>query len=323
MKCNQEPLVSIICDTYNHEKYLKECLDGFVMQKTDFKFEVLIHDDASTDGTSSIIREYEKEYPDIINPIYQSENKYSKGISIWKTYQFPRIKGKYVALCEGDDYWIDPLKLQKQVDFLEAHLEYGLVYTKAKSFIQKDKIFLDTYLGAESSSFNDLLYRGNAITTLTVCLRSYLLFDYLKYVDSCNNKWLLGDYPLWLFVSQRMKIKFFNDEITAVYRVLLNSASHSSDILTKLRFEKSVCDVQSFFCDKNNIVDRAFIDKIYLKSAIKLKIINRFKYRSDIISYLKLNNYKGWKDILISIVYFSSLIAPSILRWYYNRREPK
>jgi glycosyltransferase involved in cell wall biosynthesis len=97
-----------------------------MMQKTNFLFEVLVHDDASTDGTVDIIREYETKYPDIIKPIYQTENQYSKGISISPTYQFPRAKGKYIALCEGDDYWTDPLKLQKQVDFLEANPTYSL-----------------------------------------------------------------------------------------------------------------------------------------------------------------------------------------------------
>ena len=107
-------MVSVICNTYNHEKYIKSALDGFVMQKTNFEYEVLIHDDASTDSTADIIREYEKKYPDIIKPIYQSENQYSKKVPISKTYQYSRAKGKYIAICEGDDYWTDPFKLQKQ-----------------------------------------------------------------------------------------------------------------------------------------------------------------------------------------------------------------
>ena len=114
-------VVSIICNTYNHERFIRDALNGFVMQKTDFEFEVLVHDDASTDCTADIIREYEKRYPIIIKPIYQVTNQYSKGISISKTYQYPRVKGKYIAICEGDDYWTDPLKLQKQVDFMGKH----------------------------------------------------------------------------------------------------------------------------------------------------------------------------------------------------------
>jgi len=114
-------LVSISCLTYNHEPYIRSAIEGFLKQNTTFHFEVLMHDDASTDHTASIIREYEEKYPDIINPIYQIENQYSKGVWVSGVYQFPRAKGKYIAICEGDDYWTDPLKLQKQVDLMEKY----------------------------------------------------------------------------------------------------------------------------------------------------------------------------------------------------------
>ncbi len=125
-------IVSIQCLAYNHAPYIRQCLDGFVMQKTNFRFEAIVHDDASTDGTQDIIREYEKKYPDIIKPIYQKENQYSKGIPGYITNLITQqCKGKYIAVCEGDDYWIDPLKLQKQVDFLEAHPDYTLFFHNA------------------------------------------------------------------------------------------------------------------------------------------------------------------------------------------------
>ena len=120
----KSPVVSVICCTYNHEPYIRQCLEGFMMQKTDFPFEVLVHDDASTDNTSSIVKEFEAKFPDIIKPIYQLENQYHKKIDILTTYLFSRAKGRYIALCEGDDYWTDPLKLQKQVDFLEQNPLY-------------------------------------------------------------------------------------------------------------------------------------------------------------------------------------------------------
>ena len=104
------PLVSIDCITYNHEAYISQALDGFLMQKTKFLFEVLIHDDLSTDGTADIIRKYEKKYPLIIKPIYQTVNQFSKGVEISKKFQFPRAQGKYIAICEGDDYWTNPNK---------------------------------------------------------------------------------------------------------------------------------------------------------------------------------------------------------------------
>ena len=119
-------IVSISCITYNHAPYIRQCLDGFLMQQTNFAYEVLIHDDASTDGTTEIIKEYEAKYPDIIKPIYEDENQWVKGRRGSAVFNFPRAKGKYIALCEGDDYWTDPLRLQKQVYFLEKHQECSL-----------------------------------------------------------------------------------------------------------------------------------------------------------------------------------------------------
>lgn len=113
--------VSICCWVYNHEKYLRKCLDGFVMQKTNFAYEVIIHDDASTDKSADIIREYEGKYPDIFKPIYQIENQYSKGVKIGWKYLFPKANGKYIAFCEGDDFWCDENKLQRQYDAMEKH----------------------------------------------------------------------------------------------------------------------------------------------------------------------------------------------------------
>lgn len=116
-----EVKVTVLCLAYNHAKYIRDALEGFVSQETGFPFEVIVHDDASTDGTADIIREYQSRYPDIIKPIFQKENQYSKGICIQKEILFPLIKGDYVALCEGDDYWTDPHKLLKQVQALESN----------------------------------------------------------------------------------------------------------------------------------------------------------------------------------------------------------
>lgn len=118
--------VSIICNTYNHEKYIEEALKSFLMQETNFNYEILVHDDASTDKTADIVRRYEKEYPDIVRPIYQRENQFSQGQSIDMKFQFPRVRGTYIAYCEGDDYWTDSHKLQKQYDALEAHPEVDI-----------------------------------------------------------------------------------------------------------------------------------------------------------------------------------------------------
>ena len=119
-------LVSILCTAYNHEQYIRSALESFVSQKTDFAFEVLVNDDASSDGTAAIIREYEEKYPEIIRPFYQKENQFSKGIGyIYENIFYPHARGKYFAFCEGDDYWTDESKLQRQVNFLESHPDYS------------------------------------------------------------------------------------------------------------------------------------------------------------------------------------------------------
>ncbi len=117
-------MVSVYCLAYNHGKYIKDALEGFVNQVTDFEYEVFVHDDASTDNTVELILEYARKYPDIIKPIIQTENKYSQGISIFYNYIFPKMSGKYIAACEGDDYWCERDKLQKQIDFLENNEDY-------------------------------------------------------------------------------------------------------------------------------------------------------------------------------------------------------
>lgn len=137
------PIVTISCNTYNHEKYIRDALEGFVNQITDFKYEVIVHDDASTDGTADIIREYEKKYPDIIKPIYQSENQYSQGKQFFLNFVLPKVQGKYLAVCEGDDYWIDNNKLQKQFDYMETHPDCSLVAHKSLVYHVDENIFTD------------------------------------------------------------------------------------------------------------------------------------------------------------------------------------
>lgn len=119
----EQPMVSVLMITYNHEKFIRQAIEGVLMQKVDFEYELLIHDDASPDRTADIIREYEAKYPKIVKPIYQTENQYSQGIDVSR-FNRERARGKYLASCEGDDYWTDPFKLQKQIDFLESHPEY-------------------------------------------------------------------------------------------------------------------------------------------------------------------------------------------------------
>ncbi len=122
---DNEVLVSIVCVTYNHKKYIKECLEGFLMQKTNFKYEIIVHDDASTDGTGEIIKKIADQNQDIIVPIIQETNQYSRGVDIVNNIIMPKARGRYVAFCEGDDMWLSPEKLQLQVDFMDEHPEYS------------------------------------------------------------------------------------------------------------------------------------------------------------------------------------------------------
>lgn len=160
--------VTVWCLAYNHEKYIRQTLEGFVSQKTNFKFEVLVHDDASTDQTAKIIREYEVKYPDIIKPIYQTENQYSQGIKPAERYLRPEAKGKYIAFCEGDDYWCDPEKLQKEYDIMEKYPDVILCVHKV-ACINEDgspnpQVFPERACGLKGDTFftqeqfADLLY---------------------------------------------------------------------------------------------------------------------------------------------------------------------
>lgn len=142
------PLVSICCITYNHAPFIRKCLEGFLMQETTFPVEILIHDDASTDGTDDIIREYAAKYQDKIFPLYEKENKYSQGYAEkMDFFNYDRARGKYLAICEGDDYWTDPLKLQKQVDFMEMHEDYSVCWHRCKHWYAKQNRFTEDSCG--------------------------------------------------------------------------------------------------------------------------------------------------------------------------------
>ncbi len=178
---DNEIKVSIECLVYNHEPYLRDCLDGIVMQKTNFRFEAIVHDDCSTDHSADIIREYEAKYPDIIKPIYEKENQYHKKDGLWNAVS-PHLKGKYIAFCEGDDYWVDPDKLQKEVDILDADPNVMLVYTGFHNVNENGRMFFrDEYeqlmkISKSGEMFGPELER-NRIMTVTTCLRREVLFS--------------------------------------------------------------------------------------------------------------------------------------------------
>jgi len=198
-----EPEVSICCITYNHEKYIRDAIESFLMQKTTFPFEIIIHDDASTDNTSKIIIEYAKKYPDLFVPILQSENQWSKGIRPSPTYVWPRVRGKYIALCEGDDYWTDSLKLQKQVDFLEMNADCSWCCHPA-AVVDEDGGVTNYFmrpLGTPQNNkytIKDVISEGGGFcATASIVLRS----NTIKNLPDWIFKAPVGDAPLILIIS--------------------------------------------------------------------------------------------------------------------------
>lgn len=214
----EDVVVSIQCLTFNHKDYLRQCLDGFISQQTNFKFEALIHDDASTDGTTEILREYAERYPNIIIPIIETENQWSKG-NLRKIMDdmTSRSRGRYIAYCEGDDYWQDPLKLQKQVDALENHPEASMCYTAFQTVDVKSKpVLVPGYESIINKShggeiFFDML-KDNLVLTVTV------LFRKSNYDSAIYKKNPISlDYFNYL-VSASLGKSFYIPERTACYR---------------------------------------------------------------------------------------------------------
>ena len=198
----EHPLVSIKCLAFNQEKYIAQTLDGFLMQETDFPFEVIVHDDASTDKTADILREYEKKYPLIVKPVYQTENQYSKRDGSLTRASNAPLKGKYVATCEGDDYWTNPHKLQMQADFLESHDDYfaighnvRIVDDNGNAMTQDNPIWrkwFDTYTNMEDRdySIHDL---EEGIMFGQTCTRMYRNIVQKMYAD-LEKKYFAMDY---------------------------------------------------------------------------------------------------------------------------------
>ena len=234
-----QPLVSIRTSAYNHGKYIRQCIEGILMQKTDFTFEYIIGEDFSKDDTREIVMEYAAKYPDIIRVVTAD---YNVGMKANGERCIMRCRGKYMALCEGDDYWTDPYKLQKQVSYLEEHPECALVYTKAQT------VRLDgtTNVIGEPIDTEYGLLAKNVIPTLTTLIRRDVIEEYTAAAEVSGKVWPAGDYPQWLWIAMKYDIHFI-DEVTADYRVLTESASHSKDITKLLNFQNAVYDIKSYF----------------------------------------------------------------------------
>tara|TARA_R100000306_G_C4377775_1_gene142763 strand:- start:247 stop:1044 length:798 start_codon:yes stop_codon:yes gene_type:complete len=198
--------------TYNHERYIEEAIRGVLIQKTDFKIEFIISNDASTDGTHEIIEKYIRDYPNINFKYYYHPT--NLGMIPNFIYALQQCKGKYIAFCEGDDYWTDPLKLQKQVDFLEENADYNICFHNVSIHNQElNKILPDSITRKvnETTNVTDLV-KGNFIHTPSVVLRNN--FNVPKWFSEVY----IGDWSLYVLQIKDKKIMKMN-EIMAVYRV--------------------------------------------------------------------------------------------------------
>lgn len=245
----EEILVSIWCTAYNHEMYIRDAIEGFLSQKTNFQYEIIIHDDASTDSTAEIIREYEEKYPHLIHGVYQIENQYSKYHPDMEWIQriaIQNCKGKYIALCEGDDYWIDIQKLQIQADYLEAHPEcimtvHDAVNVDCRNYEMKSGSAYDK--DCIISPRDMILQKKSMFTASMVYRREVLQMDGF-FLDSG-----IGDYPTRLYALEKGKIFYFT-RIMSIYREHHAGSWSSSFLSGEIRWPHSILMID--FLDKYN-----------------------------------------------------------------------
>jgi len=256
-------MVSILCTAYNHQNFIEDAMKGFIMQKTDFKYEALVHDDASTDKTAEIIIEYSKKYPEIIKPIIQKENQYSKGDRIYSTFLYPLAKGKYIAICEGDDLWTDEYKLQKQIDFLREHPECSMCYHAASIhnvMADKEEGLIRPYRKTCIIPDKTLFFGGgDDVPTASICFVKELALDVPQFaLDSP-----VGDHPLVLLLSYRGRVGYI-DEVMSV-RNLWVPNSWNTDFNLKGNIEKRTMHLRAMIelLSKYNIyTNHKFEDQI-------------------------------------------------------------
>lgn len=210
------PRVSVLCITFNQEKYIAEALDSLIAQKTTFPFEIVVHDDASTDKTPFIIGKYAQKYPDLVKPIFQSENQYSKGRLISQLCA-PYLAGDYFAICEGDDFWLNEKKLQMQFDYMEANPDCSLCVHAAKKYDDRKKKYRGKIAPSTTErdySLDDILVEGGGLfATNSMFLR---MKDYLLPEEYLN--WGMGDYPRFVYLASIGRVHYMPGEYSA-YRI--------------------------------------------------------------------------------------------------------
>lgn len=275
---HKEVAVSVICNTYNHGPYIKDALEGFVSQKTNFNYEVLIHDDASTDNTADIIREYERKYPELIKPIYQKENQYSKGVNITSTFHLPRLKGRYVALCEGDDYWTDSGKLQRQFDAMEAHPELDIcAHTVSKVQASNSQFLCNIAPSDKETVFSTeevIAGGGGFVATNSLFYRRELLENQPEFRKYCPL-----DYSLQIHGALRGGMLYLPDNM-AIYRFLVAGS------WTRRIENKEYADAQRY-------IIKRMLDMVNEETENRYaSVIHKAKLQLDFMYYQNADDYK-------------------------------
>ena len=252
-------LVSICCLAYNHEAYIRTTLEGFVSQRVNFSFEIIVHDDCSSDETVGIINEFESNYPHLFTVIRQVENQYSRGVKPIFKYVFPAARGKYIALCEGDDYWTDPTKLQKQVDFLEANPDHVLCFHPVSIWMDNGELKDDFITNPPSTELDiaTIAKHGNFIHTPSILFRNFTE-EFPTELQLAP----VGDFCLQMFLAERGKFKMLPDNMV-VYRFGVGEWSSKESHTRLLRTAKTHLIIGSYFETKSNQpVASIFFDRV-------------------------------------------------------------
>lgn len=219
------PVLSICCITYNHENFIRQALDGFLMQQTNFPIEIIIHDDASTDNTANIIREYQGKHPHLIKTILQTKNQYLLGRKVFPI-TFKEAQGKYIALCEGDDYWTDPLKLQKQVDFLEANPEYSGAFHQVQ-VLEEDGTWGDPLRWWQDLGERlDITFEDTISNTPPFHTSSFLFRRDRLHLPKDFSRYASGDMALYVILSSQGKFRRIPENMS-VYRKHLGGITNT------------------------------------------------------------------------------------------------
>ena len=258
------PLVSVVVATYRHARFIAQCLDGIVNQVTKFPIEVIVGEDGSDDGTTELCIQYAEKYPNLIRLFIRdrslSQYRSAEGNVIRFNGVWNRMsaRGKYIAMCEGDDYWIDPLKLQKQVDFLEANPKYVLSHTNFRYYFELDKKYFENKHCASNLEIlskglipEDILHRY-FVQTLTAVMRRDAYQKAIQHDEFLfSGYFLMGDTQLWYELSKLGKIHFLTD-VTGVYRKNEGSATRGN-IKNSYRFELSSAELRQYLCERDNL----------------------------------------------------------------------